>query len=73
MLDVVRVLRDDLKDFLVKGFSFLRMLLAQSVRLLESIGYLMVEVYLLSELLQVFVLNLLVEVVSNIIFSGTDL
>ena len=73
LLDVVGVLRDDLQNLLVQGLSLLRVLLAQSVRLLESVSYFMVEIYFLPELLQVLILYLLVEVVFDLIFSGTDL
>lgn len=70
LLNVVRVLTDNLDDFSVQHLLLAAQFLPQSVSLLESIGDFVVEIDFLSELLKVVFLNLVVHLFFDVFFNS---
>ena len=73
MLDVVRVVADQLYHFQVQFILFLRVGFDQFVGLLESVSHFMVEVNLFSEFLEVKTLDFLAHLPPDFLFDAQDL
>ena len=68
MLDVVRVVTDELYDIGIKLLSFIRLSLAESVRSFKLVSNFVVEVNFFSEFGQIFSFHSVINFVNDIFF-----
>lgn len=73
LFQVLSMLRNDISDLLVECLLLKGHLLAKSVCFLKPVSYLMMEVYFLSELLEVVLLDLVIHLIHDFVLSFVDL